>query len=185
MNNNRKIEKITYNGDTYYFFDGKIVDECFIIPSENVQAAVANVFFSQINYKFLPLNEVKEFMMSCKDNGALDIAYRAGLYYLEERDFTTQEVRMILPIFISVCRKKGKVTEAIEYAERYIVKTSAYCSPALLTSLAAAYCDKGEYIKARDICNKAYAMQGGSVGFTNELSLVYKRIDKALGNKDY
>ncbi|MCH5350568.1 MAG: hypothetical protein J1F39_01190 [Clostridiales bacterium] len=180
MDNKRQIEKITYKGDTFYLIDGKIVDEHFIVPAESIQAEVATFYLSQINYKFLPIDKAKEFMISAKDNGAYGLAYNAGLYYLEERDLMSHEIRLILPIFISICRKMGKIDQAIEYAEKYIAKSSAYSSPALFTSLAAAYCDKGEYVKARTICNRAYAMQGGGVGFTNELSLVYKRIEKAL-----
>lgn len=184
MAEKRKMEKIEYNGETYYLIDGTIVDEYYIALPENAQAEIACAYFSQIDYKFLPIEEAKDFMISAKNNGACGIAYKAGLYYLEERDLSTQEIRLILPVFISVCRKMGNSKKAIEYAEKYIVKSRAYSSVALLTSLAAAYCDKGEYIKARTICNKAYAMQGGGVGYSNELSLVYKRIKKALGEND-
>lgn len=184
MTEKRKIEKIEYNGNTYYFIDGNIVDEYFIMLPENILAEVAYAYFSKIDYRFLPIDEAKEFMMSAKNNCAPRIAYKAGLYYLEERDLTTREIQFILPVFISACRKMGSSNKAIEYAEKYISKSSAYCSSALLTSLAAAYCDKGEYAKARRICNRAYAMQGGSQGYTTELSLVYKRIKNALGESD-
>lgn len=181
MAEKRKIEKIEHDGNTYYFIDGIIVDEYYIALSENIQAEVACAYFSKIDYKFLSIDEAKDFMISAKNNGAYDIAYRAGLYYLEKRDLTTQEVRLILPVFISICRKMGSSNKAIEYAEKYLTESGAYSSVALLTSLAAAYCDKGDYIKARAVCDRAYAMQGGGVGYNNELSLVYGRIKKALG----
>ena len=181
MAEKQKVEKIEYKGDTYYFIAGTIVDEYYIALPENTQAEIACAYFSQKEYKFLPINDAKDFMIAAKNNGAYGIAYKAGLYYLEERDLTTQEIRLILPVFISVCRKMGNSAKAIEYAEKYIGKSRAYSSTALLTSLAAAYCDKGEYIKARTVCNKAYVMQGGGMGYTTELSLVYNRIKKALG----
>ena len=184
MAEKRKIDKIEHDGNTYYLIDGVIVDEYYIALPENAQAEVAYAYFSKIEYRFLPIEQAKDFMVSTKNNGAYRLAYQAGLYYLEERDLTTQEIRLILPVFISVCRKMGNSNKAIEYAEKYIAESRAYCSVALLTSLAAAYCDKGEYLKAREICNKAYAMQGGGVGYTNELSLVYKRIKKALGENE-
>lgn len=184
MTEKQKAKKIEYNGNTYYLIAGVIVDEYYIALSEGAQAEVANAYFSQVDYRFLPMEEAKEFMISAKNNGAYGVAYKAGLFYLNERDLSTQEIRSILPVFISVCRKMGNADKAIAYAEKYISESRAYCSTALLTSLAAAYCDKGEYIKARTICNRAYAMQGGSMGYTNELSLVYKRIKKALGEKE-
>lgn len=51
-------------------------------------------------------------------------------------------------------------------------------SVALLTSLAAAYCDVKDYKKAKYCADRAYAAQGGGQGYKNELALVYLRIKK-------
>ena len=53
----------------------------------------------------------------------------------------------------------------------------------LLTSLAAAYCDVGNYELAKKCANKAYAIQGGGKNYQTELSLVFQRIKKET--KDY
>ena len=49
-------------------------------------------------------------------------------------------------------------------------------SPALCTSVAAAYCDIKDYKKAKDCADKAYAMSGGKAA--GELAAVYGRIRK-------
>ena len=50
-------------------------------------------------------------------------------------------------------------------------------SHVFLVSVAAAYCDIGDYDSAKKCCNKAYAKLNGQ--HNDELSLVYKRIQKA------
>ena len=48
----------------------------------------------------------------------------------------------------------------------------------LYTSVAAAYCDVGDFETAKKVCDYAYFRQGGGTGEKNELSLVYRRILK-------
>ena len=48
----------------------------------------------------------------------------------------------------------------------------------LLTSLAAAYCDVGDYKRAKYCADRGYFTQGGGQGHKNELALVYYRIRK-------
>ena len=50
-------------------------------------------------------------------------------------------------------------------------------SHVFLTSVAAAYCDIGDYYSAKKCYNKAYAKLNGQRN--DELSLIYKRIQKA------
>ena len=45
----------------------------------------------------------------------------------------------------------------------------------LLTSAAAAYCDMGDYVRARQCCNRAYFHSNKNP--SNELRMVYKRIE--------
>ena len=51
------------------------------------------------------------------------------------------------------------------------------------TSVAAAYCDLGDYAAAKRFADRAYGIQGGSKGYTTELSLVYRRIKTETGDK--
>ncbi|MBQ8426407.1 MAG: hypothetical protein IJX16_01450, partial [Clostridia bacterium] len=59
---------------------------------------------------------------------------------------------------------------------------SSCLSVPLLTSLAAAYCDIGNYALAKKCADKAYAIQGGGLNYKTELSLVYRRIKKEIEN---
>ena len=49
-------------------------------------------------------------------------------------------------------------------------------TPALLTSAAAAYCDLGDYDRAKKCCDRAFAQLNGKRN--GELSAVYGRIKK-------
>ena len=56
--------------------------------------------------------------------------------------------------------------------------TIVVVSSALFTSFGSSYCELEDSDNALKFANKAYAMQGGGVGYNNELSLLYKRIRK-------
>ena len=77
----------------------------------------------------------------------------------------------------------GVTQKAIDFwMENKQIFTSCLSVP-LLTSLAAAYCDVGNYELAKKCADRAYAIQGGSQNYQSELSLVYARIRKET--KDY
>lgn len=128
----------------------------------------------------MPVDKIFEYIVETKKNQVYELACEAALYLLS-MNLPFIDVRRVLPILTSIYRGMGDPDSAILYAERYLHKSSDYCSVALLTSLAAAYSDKKEYVKAKNICNRAYAIQGGEQGYANELSLVYRRIKKELG----
>lgn len=179
---NNKIERIEYNGCTYYIYNGRFVDELFVMLSDAETIPFANYYFGKIDYKSLETEDLIEYIGSTKINKAYNLSYEAALYALS-LDILPEDIRKILPILTSICREMGKSELAISYANEYLKKSELYNSVALLTSLAAAYCDIGDFDKALKICNLAYFKQGGAKGYKNELSLVYARIKKALGNK--
>lgn len=109
-------------------------------------------------------------------------SYSAAAKYYEsacEADFTSARVASVLPR-ISSCYRRARCPErAIElfgYASRQLGREIV--THELLTSAGAAYCDLGEYEKARRCCNRAYAALGGCA--TDELSAVYRRIDREM-----
>ena len=86
------------------------------------------------------------------------------------------EVRRILPRLTSLLRKRGQPEKAIEICETYtqLYNKPVYSSP-LFTSIAAAYCDIGDYTTAKKFADRAFAFDGKGSG---ELSSVYQRIKK-------
>lgn len=176
-----KIQKIIYKGVTYYLYDDKITDSSFLVLDTKTSQEVAEYYFSTIDTSKYTEDQLFTFLTLAKNAGAYSFAYKEIKNQLNRSDIDYSRVKAYLPVFTSLSRILRRPQDAIDIAEKYIKISSDYESIALFVSLAAAYCDVKEYEKAFRTINVAYAMQGGGVGYKNELSLVYARIKKESG----
>jgi len=167
--------KVTYNDEDYYFSNGKwltsgnMMAPMGIVPQLNKLLTASE---SQNNGE-KSFEEYKELVDKTKDAENYQLAY---MYAKEAiKTLPSWDVQLMLPRFTSICRLLNKPEEAIQVAEEHISKYKKDIeSPMLFTSVAAAYCDIGDYVRAKEYANKAYSQKGkGDV----ELMLVYKRID--------
>jgi tetratricopeptide (TPR) repeat protein len=177
---NHKIKKIEYEDEIYYITKEHIVDGSFTVVSEELSKKIADKYFAQFNYKELDKEELLNYIKDTKQFKCYVISLEACRYF----SVKYSDHFAILSIETSLLRLLNKPNEAIELAERFLRISKNYGSIPLLTSLATAYCDVENYIKAKQYCDYAFAKQGGSVGYTNELSLVYLRVKKELANKE-
>ena len=91
-----------------------------------------------------------------------------------------QSIGYILPRATSNYRKIGKPQLAIQLANKYIDKYGDdVISSALLTSMAAAYCDLGELKDARKYADRAKARSAGKS--SPELVSLYTRLKRLEG----
>ena len=171
------------DGEKYYFVKGRIYDSSFLEPDITTLRRVAPALFRAAfpSPEDMKQEALIEYIKAAKRCEQYDLGIRAcltGLWkYGEAQDF----VDSILPILTSMYRLTGQPKRAIDVAEEYIGYGLAYESVPLLTSVAAAYCDLGDYENARKFADRAYARQGGGTGEKTELSLVYQRIKKLTG----
>ena len=101
-----------------------------------------------------------------------------GLENFKDENF----VRVLMPMLISLHRQTSAPQEAIDTANKFLkIYGKNIASAALYTSMAAAYCDLGNYACAKNYADRAYAVQGGGQGYANELTLVYRRIRSESG----
>ena len=103
-----------------------------------------------------------------------------ALKFYEEaaRRADSETMAYLLPRISSCYRSNGQPKKAINTFIRAVeMFGESIASHVFLTSVAAAYCDIGDYESAKKCCNKAYAKLNGQRN--DELSLVYKRIQKA------
>ena len=91
--------------------------------------------------------------------------------------------KVVFPIITSCYRALNQPQKAIDFWMENKKIFSTCLSVPLLTSLAAAYCDVGDYVLAKKCADRAYAIQGGSLNYQSELSLVYGRIKKETKNR--
>lgn len=171
------MEKFDYEDNVYYYVNNKFTDEHFICLEGEELINVSLFYYGQKDYKSLEKHELIDLIKSLKESELYAVVKEMCLYVLEEFKGDEYTIKTILPILTSSFRFLKQPRDAINVALNYIPH---YASVALYTSLAAAYCDVEEYENALKYANRAYAMQGGSVGGGNELSSVYERIKKEM-----
>ena len=169
-------EEIIYNGKKYSRIKGKWVDSNYITVPTSLQSTLDALFEEQRNLDVFTLEELIAEGDRFKGAESYHLAIKYYATVLEE----TQDVntyRYVLPRLTSCYRAQGRATEAVGLYERLNQQYGGKLhSPALCTSIAAAYCDIKDYKKATDCADKAYAMSGGKAA--GELAAVYGRIRK-------
>lgn len=170
--------EIEYENEKYYLINDKLTDSHFIELDKNTRNIVAKSYFDQLNIQDLDENDLLDNIKLAKELEQFFFTTSACEYGLRKFFFDLTFVRCCLPIYTSALRMLNMPQKAISFVESYL-NNKKYISPSLLTSIAAAYCDIEDYTIAKKFADRAYAMQGGSRG-VNELSLVYKRINKHL-----
>ena len=167
-------ETLIMDGETYYLIKGKWVNSHFTAVSKEELYKLNALRVKNINFDDKPLEELIELAQSMKDND--DLIYSKRLFEdLLDKCHDSTTIRSILPRYTSILRKLQKPDMAIEVADDYLGRFGkSVSSPALHTSLAGAYCDKGDYTEARLQANRAMAMSAGNASI--ELQSVYARI---------
>lgn len=170
------MDKITFEGKTYVRQTIKWLDSNNTVVHEGLQRDLNIEFAKQIDPETLALEQCVAygdiFKKSCSGTLALKFYECAA----QKADYQTMSY--ILPRMTSCYRQIGQAKKAIEiitFAKQKFGQEMI--TPALLTSAAAAYCDMEDYARAKKCCDRAYASGGNGA---EELSLVYKRIDKAM-----
>ena len=177
------MKRIEYNGRNYYY-DGKyFFDESFIVLDGEELKNVARMHFESIEYRDLEANELIEEIKQMKAHGLYYEARKMIDFSIKQKVNDIPFLRVIAPIYMSCLREAKQPQKAIEFAEKVLPICGG--SSATYTSLAAAYCDIKDYEKAKKFARIAYAKQGGGQGYTTEASLVFKRIEKELGEELY
>lgn len=172
------LNKFEVNGCEYYFNTdtSTFIDENFMLLPEYLIEEVAYVYFAKVDYKNLDAEQTYRFINSAKKSKANRIVLSVCEDVCEKFSNNNFFIQRILPLYNSASRALGYVKEGIEFVEKYLRRSTE--SVLLYTSLAASYCDLGDYDRAYRFAKLAYVIQGGGVGYKNELSLVFKRIQK-------
>lgn len=169
------MDVITYNGKKYKRYSSKWCDENDFIVHETLQNELNKEYIKNIDISSFSILELIQEGDKFKES----TSYQLAIKYYEEAAKTCDKKTMsyILPRLSSCYRKAHLSSKAIElfsFAKRKFGED--IITEALLTSAAAAYCDIFEFDKAKKCCDIAYARSKG--GVSEELKLVYKRIDK-------
>ena len=175
------MEKMEYRGETYYYNKGRVYDSSFLETTTDIASAVSELYFATVEWD--ELNEWKYVMMikEIKASGnymrCVDKIHEGIARFRSSDHYCTS----VFPILTSCYRNLGQPQKAIDFWMTHKYTYGKHLSVPLLTSLAAAYCDVEDFVKAKYCADKAYALQGGAQVGQTELSLVYARINKAMG----
>lgn len=172
------MEKIVYGGDEYYYHRGKVYDCSYVELNSGEAEEVLRDFYGKVDFSdqteeqhFVFISDLKaaRFYTKC-----LDVIFDR----IKNHELSPGYMKRVFPIITSCYRNLNQPQKAIDFwmENKEIYRYSL--SVPLLTSLAAAYCDVKDYKNATYCADKAYALQRGGTGEKNELSLVYKRIQK-------
>ena len=170
---------VVLNDEEYYLIKGKWYDTHLIEAPQGIANALADQMLKS-NIDDFTNEDLEKFVMGFKDQGltsqALQIADILYDRYVKASDM--YKIRWLLPIMTSLLRMAHTPLRAIELFTAQTEKFgNAANSPQLLTSIAAAYCDVGDYVNAKRMCDWAYKWGGSAY----ELDRVYDRVKYALG----
>ena len=177
------MEKLIFENEEYYFNKGVVYDSSFLEVPLVVAQKVLKEYYSAIDYKEFVEDDYLNHVKHLKTSGFYAECLNVAQQGLEKFPLSKDFARVVFPIITSCYRALGQSQNAIDYWKQNRSKYSECRSAVLLTSLAAAYCDVGDYESAKRCADRAYTMQGGGKGYQNELSLVYQRIDKERASR--
>lgn len=170
------MDKYELDGETYYFNNGKWLTSNYMSAPTAVLGKLNKLLADDSSEK--SVEDVIKILDGAKQSDNTHLALKMAQDALNKA--TPSDLRLLLPRITSLYRKNDQPEEAIRFAKEYIDQyEKKVCSPALFTSLAAAYCDLGRIEDARKYANRARALSGNSSSV--ELMSVYRRIKMLEG----
>ena len=172
------MEKVVINNETYYINKGIVYDASFLQATKEQSRVVLKSYCSSIDYSNFDEAQLLAYLRKLKNAELYDRCLEVVFWGLNTFSDSVSFYTASFPIITSCYRAKGQPQQAIDFWMQNKKLFASCLSVPLLTSLAAAYCDVGNYEMAKKCANRAYAIQGGSLNYSTELSLVYRRIKK-------
>lgn len=173
------MEKIELDGEVYYFINNKFVDSMFCAVPDEIAKKLSYKFFKKYDYENYSKEEILEFVKNLKTGEQYQKTKEVCEYALSKFGEDESFVKTILPITVSTYRALHQSHLAISVAQKYtdLFKCD---SSALWTSVAAAYCDVGEYKQSLTFIKLAVKKQRQTRLPSFELKEVIKRVAKSL-----
>lgn len=172
------METLIFEGETYRRINGRWVSSRQMVVHEGLQRDLNKAFAKELDVTKLSMKECIIEGDKFKQSGSAFIALKFYEQALLNANRST--MAYLLPRMTSCYRQTGQAQKAIDILSVASNKYGkAMVTPALLTSVAAAYCDLKDYTRAKKCCDRAYA----SGGKNEELSEVYKRIDRETSGR--
>ncbi len=178
-----KYNKIEFKGDIYYYNGERFLDSHFIeIDNAEQKRNVARHYFEQQDYKHMEMYELIDFIALVRKAEVPILCEKICQYGLEAFELHDEFIDSIFAYYSSALRQNGKSQLAIDEYRKYYSSVSQ--NEAVCTSIGAAFCDVGDFVKAERYIKKAWAIAKNTTGVIGEeLRLLYKRLDSCVTTK--
>lgn len=176
---------IEYEGKTYYRNNSKWVDENHLIVPVYLQRILNTITYRDIDLSVMSYEGAKEEGDKCKKSETYTLAVKYYECALEKAD-SFKRASVVLPRITSCYRKTNQPQKVVELlAKMKMLYGEEIINEALLTSVAAAYCDMGEPENAIKCCKWAYKVLKTNTSESSiELANVFVRAKKMI-DPDY
>ena len=169
------MEQVEYKGEIYTRCNSKWVNSKHIVVHEALQNYLNHLYSQSDNLKTHSVQELIAEGDQFKESGSFQLA----ISYYEQAITNCDRITLsyILPRITSCyreCNMPQKTIDLLAHAKRKYGENIV--SSTLLVSVAAAYCDLGEYQNAEKCCAWAYKKFGNKV--SPHLRKVWARIKK-------
>ena len=170
------MEEYILDGETYYYKNGKWLDENKCRAPLAVVSRLNALLIKKEDFEQYSMQELLEIIDKARSSDNVQLASQALEAAL--RIASVSEIKQLLPRLTSNYRRIGKPQSAIDVFKTYTDEyQKSVWSSALFTSVAAAYCDICDYETAKKCADRAMSISAGES--SPELISVYKRIKEA------
>lgn len=171
-------EEMEYDGEIYINRNGKWHNKSYCEVPVSLQLKLNSVYNNSINKKIMTYTQLIKLGDKYKNSGSYTLAIEAYEKALSKK-INNDNIRYILPRITSCYRKSNQARKAVELYSN-VCKKYGYdiLNVPLLASVAAAYCDLGEYYSAKKCVNKALKLLQGEC--PDELKSLIIKINKHM-----
>lgn len=169
------MDKFEYKNNVYYRSNGIWCDSHYMRVCKALQSELNENYVEDINLDEMDIDELMSLADEYKNAERWEKALEVYKKILDLKDF--ESTRMVSSKITSCYRNMHKSEEAINFYNWLKKKYGdAMTTSILLTSVAEAYMDIGEYFEAQKLAKRAYAIANGKASL--ELKNVFNRLNK-------
>ncbi len=167
------MDSYELDGEKYYYKNGKWLTSNYMSVPTAIISRLNKLLVEKEDISEKSVDELIEMLDGAKRSENTQLALKSAERAMEIA--SVSEIRTLLPRLTSLYRQIGRPQKAVDTAEEYLEKHKKNVwSPALFTSIAAAYCDLDQFDISRKYANKAKALTGNNS--SPELISVYARL---------
>ena len=177
----KSMKEYYFNGEKYIFSNGVWLTPNHLAVPTALQGELNKSLLDTMDFSACSVSEILTIIdKSRAEKNNIQLAEKLLKIALSKAN--ENEIRLVLPRATSNLRLLGQPSNAIKLSDDYLERFGkGIISPALFTSIGAAYCDLEDYEQARVYAGKAYGLGGKG---NPELRELYQRLERLENPSD-